>query len=130
VSAAPTAPLAHRLSPDVVRSLVPLGRPGTYRLIRDEAVVYLGRSDTDLRRRLLEHAIGRRGDYFTWQMHSSAPSAWTDECSQWHDLPRLAENLVHPARPDSSNDRCPFCPDTLRLVADDRDARRTPLEFR
>ena len=122
--------LAFRLTPDVIRKVVPARRPGTYRLHRRDAVIYLGRSDTDLRRRLLEHAISRRGDHFTWQIHTDAHTAWTDECSQWHDLPRLAENLVHPARPDSSNDRCPFCPDTLRLVADDRNARRQSQELR
>jgi hypothetical protein len=122
--------LAHRLTPDVIRTFVPAAQPGTYRLHRHGGVVYLGRSDTDLRRRLLEHALARRGDHFTWHVHSSAWAAWIDECSQWHDLPGLAENLVHPARPDSSDDRCPFCPETLRLIAVDRDARRKLLEPR
>ena len=128
MSAAPSLALAYRLTPDVIRDLVPPGSPGTYRLHRDGHVIYLGRSDTDLRRRLLEHYFARRGEHFTWHLHASALAAWTDECSQWHDLPALAQNPVHPARPDGSTDRCPFCPDTLRLVTADRLARRQPLE--
>lgn len=128
MSATVSLVLAYRLTPDVIRQVVPGGSPGTYRLQRDGEVVYLGRSDTDLRRRLLEHAVARRAHHFTWHLHGSPVAAWTDECSQWHDLPRLAQNLVHPARPDGSADRCPFCPDTLRLVTADRLARRQPQE--
>lgn len=128
MNVASSVALAYRLAPDVIRKLVPQGSPGTYRLHRDGHVVYLGRSDTDLRRRLLEHCLARRGDHFTWHLHTTALTAWTDECSQWHDLPLLAQNLVHPARPDGTTDRCSFCPDTLRLVAAHRFARRQPLE--
>lgn len=120
---------AYRLTPDVIRTLVPHRVPGTYRLHLRGSVVYLGRSDTNLRRRLLEHSANRRGEHFTWQVHRSAMTAYADECSQWHDLPALAQNLVHPARPDGSVGRCPFCPKTLNLVVSMRaEGNRNGLE--
>ncbi|WP_308313242.1 GIY-YIG nuclease family protein [Streptomyces sp. CBG30] len=55
-----------------MRSLIPPQRIGTYVLYgEDWSRQYVGRSDTDVRRRLLRHCSDRRADYFTYDVHHS-----------------------------------------------------------
>lgn len=48
----------YRLSPWLIRALIPVGYIGTYKLFRlgETEPIYVGRSDTCLRNRLLRHA--------------------------------------------------------------------------
>ncbi|MER6279769.1 GIY-YIG nuclease family protein [Streptomyces sp900105245] len=113
-------PRSFRLAPWVVRALIPEGYMGTYVLYRRGAPHYIGRSDTCLRRRLLEHAALVRGEYFTYDVHLSADQAFTAECSLFHALRPQLTNVLHPDHPDYSKAICPFCPATLRAVRQQR----------
>ncbi|MFD3796184.1 hypothetical protein ABZ326_18620 [Streptomyces californicus] len=84
---------------------------------------YIGRSDTNLRRRLLEHCATKRGDYFTYDLFPTPEQAFVMECSLFHGL-RPFRNILHPDRPDHENPSCPFCPDAIDSVLKNR--LRTP----
>ena len=101
---------AYRLRPWLVRALIPASRIGTYVLYRHGQAIYIGRSDTDLRRRLLEHAAVRRGDYFTYAVHRTSCQAFEVECSLYHAVDGALANRIHPDAPDFADVRCAFCP--------------------
>ncbi|MFJ6522575.1 GIY-YIG nuclease family protein [Streptomyces filamentosus] len=109
-----------RLTPWVVRALIPEGYIGTYVLYRHGAPHYIGRSDTCVRRRLLKHCASARGEYFTYDVHFSADQAFTAECSLFHALRPQLTNILHPDRPNFSQAICLFCPATLRAVRQQR----------
>ncbi len=103
-------PIPVRLSPLLVRTLIPPHRIGTYVLYTaDGRPTYVGRSDTDIRRRLLRHCTDRRADYFTYDVHPSATSAYMVECALFHLLTPDASNRIHPARPEGHSIPCTFC---------------------
>lgn len=99
----------YRLVPWLVRALVPAARPGSYLLFVAGEAVYAGRSDTDLRRRLLVHAHENRADYFDFDQHLGARAAFLTECATFHAVVDTLENRIHPASPAHSGERCPFC---------------------
>lgn len=114
-------PRLMRLRPWLVRAAVPAGLRGTYVLHRDDAQpFYVGRSDTDLRRRLLQHCAAGLADYFTYDVHLTAQVAFDVECSLFHALSGPLANVIHPDAPDGSGARCAFCPDQLRDVLEGR----------
>ncbi|MFI6448825.1 GIY-YIG nuclease family protein [Kitasatospora sp. NPDC050543] len=93
-----------------MRTLIPPQRIGTYVLyIADGRPIYIGRSDIDVRRRLLRHCTDRRADYFTYDVHPSAASAYMVECALYHLLTPDASNRIHPARPEGHPVPCTFC---------------------
>ncbi|MFE3109064.1 GIY-YIG nuclease family protein [Kitasatospora indigofera] len=99
-----------RLSASLVRALIPPQRIGTYLLYTaDGRLTYIGRSDTDIRRRLLRHCADRRADYFTYDVHPNPASAYTVECALFHLGSPDATNLIHPARPNGDPIPCMFC---------------------
>ncbi|MFF4197470.1 GIY-YIG nuclease family protein [Nonomuraea sp. NPDC001831] len=102
-----------KLAPWVVRALIPAGLIGTYMLYRNARPVYVGRSDSDLRQRLLRHAGNRRGEHFTYDVHFTPLQAFEVECSLFHTLRAQIENVIHPDQPDHMSARCPFCHSTL-----------------
>jgi hypothetical protein len=107
-----------RFRPAVVRLVVPEGAIGAYLLFRVvEGVcraVYVGRSDTDLRRRLLQHPH-RALDYFTVQGCGTAAEAYLAECRVFHLLePEL--NQAHPAAVAGRKPECPFCETDLVVL--------------
>ncbi|QES42906.1 hypothetical protein DEJ49_19650 [Streptomyces venezuelae] len=103
-------PIPVRLSPSLVRTLIPPQRIGTYVLYSEDGhPTYVGRSDTDIRRRLLRHCSDRRADYFTYDVHHSAASAYMVECALFHLLTPDASNRIHPARPEGHPIPCTFC---------------------
>jgi hypothetical protein len=109
-----TARLAFPFVPGVLRALIPDGVVGTYLLLREGAPVYVGRSDTCLRRRLASHNHIGRATHVSWEVCRSATNAYVTEAHWFH---RLAEvpghhplNSVHPALPAGSAMACPFCP--------------------
>lgn len=122
----------YRLTPWMVRALIPPNYIGTYRLFQGGLNVaepsYVGRSDTCLRRRLEMHARGQRAAYFDYDIHHTAEQAYVVECAAYHAYP-TATNLIHPARPISAVMVCPFCSPTIRHVRAHRlvaPAARTP----
>ena len=86
---------------------------GNYALgyIREEGGFYpqyVGRSDHDLRGRLLEWE--RRGTYaaFKFCYAGTVMEAFEQECRNFHDFPNL-DNDAHPARPVGMVWPCPRC---------------------
>ena len=109
-----------QLRPWLVRAVVPAGLLGTYVLHRDAEPFYVGRSDIDLRGRLLQHCAAGLADYFSYDVHRTAQTAFDVECSLWHALAGPLANAIHPDAPDGSGARCPFCPAQLRDVIEGR----------
>ena len=70
-------------------------------------IAYVGRSDEDVSSRLLNH-VQKPHSQFCFAYLSSAPVAFFKECNLYHDFDP-PENLVHPARPQGTNLRCPRC---------------------
>ena len=71
---------------------------------------YVGRSDTCLQRRLLEHAADRKHDAFVVREAPTVKEAYEIECREWHMMgcERLA-NSIHPRVPRHLNYSCPYC---------------------
>ncbi len=85
--------------------------PGNYALGTSEAdgllkVSYVGRSDSDLNKRLKEH-IGTHLQ-FKASYASSIKEAFEKECRNWHDF-NPPENKLHPDRPEGKDWKCPCC---------------------
>lgn len=84
--------------------------PGAYalgRITNDTFYIdYVGRSDTDVSKRLHNHV----GNYprFKYDYFGSAKAAFEKECNLWHDF-NPEDNKVHPARPNGTNWKCPRC---------------------
>jgi hypothetical protein len=70
-------------------------------------VKYVGRSDTDLNKRLKDWV----GSYnsFKYGHFNSTKDAFAKECSMFHDFGGIGplENSIHPARPSGARHACP-----------------------
>ena len=108
----PTKPRLYRLAPWLVRAVVPDAVAGSYTLFSDATAVYTGRSDTDLRRRLLNHAHYRRAEYFDFDSHTGPHGAFLVECATYHAVGPGLRNRIHPGAPAGSGETCPFCRST------------------
>ena len=112
----------YRLSPWLIRVLIPEICIGTYSLFKHKKaeLIYVGRSDTCLRKRLLQHAHARRADYFGYDIQWTTEKAFIAECSAYHAAISRTENLIHPARPKGTVLQCPFCLSTFNQVRQNR----------
>jgi hypothetical protein len=81
---------------------------GSYLLIGDD-VHYVGRSDVDLRQRLISHARQRKGEFFAYDVHPSSDAAYAAECACYHALAGQIRKVIHPASPAGRPIPCPFC---------------------
>lgn len=72
---------------------------------------YIGRSDTDLNRRLKEHHEGYT--HFTFSCAETVIQAYDTECKHYHafnDLNEPFDNIIHPKKPDDHPEvQCFFC---------------------
>ncbi|MCH8979609.1 MAG: hypothetical protein IH945_10270 [Armatimonadetes bacterium] len=84
-----------------------LGRYGT-KNVEKFIVLYVGRSDSDVQARLLEHAAEKKHKLFRYSYAESAAEAFEKECRNYHDF-EAPENDVHPARPEGTSLTCPRC---------------------
>ena len=69
-------------------------------------VSYVGRSDTNLNKRLKNHI----GDYkaFKYGHYSTTQEAFEKECHLYHDFnPKELDNEIHPQRPAYTYYNCP-----------------------
>lgn len=102
-----------KLTPNGVRQVVPSDVTGFYRLgfIRNGKfrTLYFGRSDSDLQQRLLTHAGKGWYDHFTFEVTNTIGEAYRLECRDWHLHGDRLRNHIHPARPDGTKKRCPYC---------------------
>jgi hypothetical protein len=112
--------LGFKFEPEVVRATVPPAVVGTYCLFSGAEPIYVGRSDHCLRTRLTHHPYGMKATHFMWEPCTTPWSAFCLEAYWWHSLastPSL-RNAVHPGRPVSCGQPCPFCnPSDVRGLA-------------
>ena len=68
---------------------------------------YVGRSDTDLNKRLKDWV----GEYkrFKFMYHTTIKQAYEKECHLYHDWKDHIDNDVHPATPEGTDYTCPVC---------------------
>jgi hypothetical protein len=116
LGAVPAKGQAYRLTPDIIQSVVPRQRIGTYVLIKNGQIHYVGRADTDLQRRLLAHYAVSRGEYFRFQLHATVEQAYDAECAAYHALKNQVTNVAHPAQPDFKAIACAFCSTEVRAI--------------
>ena len=100
------------LTTDGVTKSVTSTLPGAYALgFSDEKetfhVQYVGRSDDDVKARLLKH-VPEPYRQFKFEYYASAKAAFEKECELYHDFPN-DNNKLHPARPEGSYWKCPRC---------------------
>lgn len=100
-----------RLSFDAIEAAVNRKSAGVYALGREDAegnfrVSHVGRSDSDVRTRLLDY-IGSEA-LFKYRYCSAAQTAFEKECELFHDFSPPG-NRMHPGRPKGTKWRCPRC---------------------
>ena len=104
------------LTPNKINAVVAQASPGNYALGHksDDTfyVSYVGRSDSDVRGRLLSWA-GKKSKYesFKYAYASSPKAAFEKECRNYHDFggSKKLDNGSHPDRPDGTDWKCPVC---------------------
>lgn len=70
---------------------------------------YVGRSDTSVKRRLLDHAREDDYDYFFVEHKKMPIDAFVRECNLYHRHVNTVENEAHPNRPRGYRGPCPRC---------------------
>ncbi len=113
-----TTRVALRLTRSVVNMQIPTGTIGAYLLMeydQDGArPLYVGRSDTCLRRRLCRHPLRGRATHFVVTPARNSHQAYAMESYWYHEYQaagRAVRNQIHPASPAGTGRRCPFCPE-------------------
>lgn len=74
-------------------------------------VQYVGRADSDVRARLLQH-IDEDYSHFKYSYATSPKEAFEKECKNYHDFGEnnKLKNKIHPDRPSNSKAwKCPVC---------------------
>ena len=69
---------------------------------------YVGRSDNDLKSRILRSVEERSCKYF-WAKEATSPrNAYLMECKYYHKYEEIIVNEIHPDVPDGTYWRCPI----------------------
>jgi hypothetical protein len=102
-----------KLDTGTINTKVTRKSPGNYALGEKNGngtftVGYVGRSDSDVRERLISWVDKTRRPLFKFSYATSAKAAFEKECNNYHDF-NPSGNSSHPARPEGSNWRCPRC---------------------
>jgi len=107
----------HALDEKTIDEIITKKSPGAYIIVYTKEktfyVLYVGRSDKDLNKRLKEH-IDEKEKYkqFKYDYYDSAKAAYEKECKLWHDFggpEGKLDNKNHPDKPEGSNWKCPVC---------------------
>ena len=69
---------------------------------------YVGRSDTDINKRLKD-SVGNNYPKFEFEYYGSPKAAFEKECNLYHDWKAQLDNKEHPDRPENANWKCPRC---------------------
>jgi len=101
------------LEESTIQTLVEKGSIGNYLLYDSkQCVLYVGRSDTDLQKRLLDHVNEPPYKSFKFSYADSPEEAYYKECKQYHEYEKSGKlrNEKHPDCPDGMGHlRCPVC---------------------
>lgn len=98
----------YQLNPLSISELVGTLRCGVYVLTRDDGIYrYVGRSDTDVFRRLFSW-VGKDYTAFTFCLTPTAQQAYEMECQLYHQWKLQLDNENHPDRPFRGA-WCPIC---------------------
>ncbi len=99
------------LDKQTVEKLISVKKPGAYFLCvvlnNRFYELYVGRSDSCLRTRLLQHIGAGIYTHFRFRMCRSKKGAFLNECVGFHTYKHMA-NQIHPARNDEV-ECCPIC---------------------
>jgi hypothetical protein len=103
----------YKLIYKAIEQVVEDGRKGNYSLgeLDDEGKFvphYVGRSDTDVKDRLLYWVEHNNRPYFKFSYAETVRAAFEKECQNYHDF-SPKDNDIHPARPKGENYPCPYC---------------------
>lgn len=104
--------MGNRYEADDFSAVDPNSEFGVYILTKGNNMVdYVGRSDTDFKRRLKLSIKELRGCRYYWFKYSTCKmNAYHEECRLYHkyelDKPGIGYNLNHPAVPTGANWRC------------------------
>lgn len=71
-------------------------------------IKYVGRSDINLKRRLLQHAARGAYQFFSIEETETIFEAFQLECREWHRIEGL-DNKIHPDAPSRLPYVCPYC---------------------
>lgn len=111
-----TMEAVYPLNETTIDRLIPPNTIGNYvlgyQIGKTIQVKYVGRSDTDLNRRLKEHLTDDPYDAFMFNVQSTPEEAYIEECWNWHgcDGPQgRLDNQIHPDKPESCTKNCPVC---------------------
>lgn len=100
-----------------IRLFVPKRTIGVYMLLSNKIPVYVGRSDTCSRTRLLNHPLLPTTTHIAWEPCRDQLQAFRMEAAWFHALESSKLlNQIHPARPSGNSEKCPFC-DTRDCLA-------------
>ena len=106
----------HLFTPQIIRQVVEPDCIGVYVLGMEKSghfhYRYIGRSDTDLQKRMLTHNYLDKLSYFIFQYVDTPREAFLLESKWWHDcvsrrIPLY--NKVHPSAPKHIPCTCPYC---------------------
>lgn len=106
----------HSLTTSNIDGVITRTLPGVYALYiaYNGAEYYVGRSDSDVGKRLKNH-VGERSptarskyEYFKFDYATSPKDAFESECNLWH-YHQPPDNQNHPQRPAGTNWKCPRC---------------------
>jgi len=71
-------------------------------------VNYVGRSDSDVKSRLLYWVDNSARPFFKYSFADSVKDAFEKECRNYHDF-NPSDNDIHPDKPEGRTYRCPVC---------------------
>jgi len=101
-----------KLTIDGCKKTIPKNTTGVYflgiEINKNIHLKYIGRSDTRLRNRLLEHAKAKKYTHFSFQLTKTIFEAYRIECREWHNAIDL-DNRIHPKKPKKLGFKCPYC---------------------
>lgn len=104
---------SYKLDSSTIEEKVTKTSAGNYALGKKDSdnifiVGYVGRSDTDVGKRLKSWIKNTTRPLFKFSYASSPKAAFEKECTNYHDF-NPSGNDVHPQRPDNTNWKCPKC---------------------
>jgi len=102
----------HRLNKFAVDRLISDNDIGAYALGHmvqgSFELKYAGRSDNNLRTRLMKHIRNSKYTHFAFWKRSTIFGSFHKECELWHKFASL-DNQIHPDAPRRLPYHCPFC---------------------